>query len=257
VLLYISVCDNPLQNEVYFSYCIPFQYLFFSNRYHHYHYHRHYYHYHHQINHHYHLHHHHHHHRHHHRHYHNQHHLVFYIYSFSAWAIRNTPPPAPNRARSTANCKARSTIWFKARSTVSSEAQSFHTSVPRSTTSRETSYTPTGEAQSTLVCLLPAMLYPKLFASLCQIHILCYHRRPIHPYQCTFNESRSTATRQGSFTPPSEARSTAMSETSFTASSKARSTTISLLPPNPDCQRGKSEHIRAVRRRMSELWEWS
>ena len=39
VLPYINVCNNPLQNEAYFSYCILFCHPLFQNCYHHYHHH--------------------------------------------------------------------------------------------------------------------------------------------------------------------------------------------------------------------------
>jgi len=77
VLPEISMSDNCLPNEVYFSYCIPFCRPLFFNCYHHYHHH------HHHPN---------HHHHHHTHHTHHHHHLHHHCYFHRAVYFQITPP---------------------------------------------------------------------------------------------------------------------------------------------------------------------
>jgi len=76
---------------------------------------------------------------------------------------------------------------------------------------------------------------PKLLASSERIQTLCYQQSHIHRYQLAPGEDRSTAT----------------SKASFTRTSKAVSTATRLLPGKSEYQRGKNQHVRAVRPIMS------
>jgi len=65
----------------------------------------------------------------------------------------------------------------------------------------------------------------------------------------TPSEAKSTATA------PGDARSTATNEASLTPTCKAGDTVTRMLPVKAQCWRGKSEHVRAVRRSLSVLLE--
>jgi len=92
---------------------------------------------------------------------------------------------------------------------------------------------------------------------LIQSHIDCNKRSPIHSFHLRSSNWKSIASRKAQLVITGKPRTTVTTEARFTLTSNPRFTATSLLQVKPDGQRGTSNHVRAVRQRISKLWERS